>query len=100
MHEASGEAVETLQGEQRAFRPGRRLVLIIENDRLQDGDEMDSVAIPELREYVAMLEQHRAGNSGFEVYEKPDGTKLTAIGTTWGADEIPYAPVHWSLPTA
>lgn len=92
-NEATDQRAEGAHALGKGFRPGRRSVLIIENDRLWDGDELSSVVIPTLREYADMLEKHTAGDEGFEIYEKPDGTKLTVISTIWGGQEIPHEPI-------
>ena len=76
------------------------MALTTKNDRMPEGQELASVVISMLREYADMLERHEAGDNGFEIYEKSDGTKLNAIGTTWGADEIPYEPAPLYRPRA
>ena len=68
---------------------GRRLVLIIEHDNMEDGDLLSDITIPILRKYVEMVEKDLAGNRGFEIFNAPNGGKLTAIGTIFGGNEIP-----------
>jgi len=66
----------------------RRLAIVIENDTIGD-NLFNPLLVEALRDYANMVEQHRAGHEGVEVYNSPNGTKLTIIANTWFGTLLP-----------
>lgn len=68
----------------------RRLVIIIENDRMGDAT-MASAAFPALRDYMDAVNNGYAGGGTFEFYDRADGTRMTVIAAGPGEGHaLPY----------
>jgi hypothetical protein len=67
----------------------RRLVMFIENDTIGDG-YWNPTIVKSLREYANLVEKGKAGHTSPEVYESPNGNKITTISGTWLGELLPY----------
>jgi len=66
----------------------RRSVIFIENDTIGD-DWFNPLLVQTLREFAEMVEKKHAGHEGVEIYNSPNGTKLTIISNIWYGTLLP-----------
>lgn len=71
------------------YPQGRHFAMFIENKFL--GDQcFNSLLIQTLKEYIAMLENNRAGCISSEKYYSPNGNEVTIICCTWNGTLLPH----------